>query len=206
MKKIIVLFFLAFFACSKKQRESFDQKAIEKNNEAVQLLSLGIQDSNAFYALKLYDEAIGIDSTYYLAYAHKAQLLCQMGRYQDASMVLEEAIRVRPQFVEGIIVQGFLYEKLKDSNNADDKFNKAIAVLDERIAKGTYSLLNEQLLRAFVNLILDKKIGKQMLDEVISSNPTYSDSTLMRQIFENFDRGQYALDFCGGSIMPGTVQ
>jgi tetratricopeptide (TPR) repeat protein len=174
--------------------------AIDKNNRAVNILNQGFTTQNISEALALYDEAITLDSTYYLAYTHKSLLLCQLERYDEAIRTLDHAIRTKPQYVEGLVNQAMLYEKLGDSVMAAGRLKESLYQLEKRIEVSNVDLFKDEVFRAFIFLLQNPEAGREELKKVLRQHPNHPDSTFYTDLFIHFKKSDYLSHFCDSPL------
>lgn len=73
-----------------------------------------------------FDKCINMDYTYMFAYREKAICLYDLGKYNDAIMVLNKAVTIQNSFDEGYYWLGKCYEKLNRPNDAIDNYKMAL--------------------------------------------------------------------------------
>ncbi|HEX2868469.1 MAG TPA: tetratricopeptide repeat protein [Ignavibacteriales bacterium] len=115
----------------------FNSVSIELNNKALglwqkELLKEKPNSSVAGLVISLLDSAITVDSSYYLAYGNKANILLGYGRTQEAIKTMEKCIKNRPGSVEGIDLLGMMYEFTGDKKEAINKYEQALSFYQER--------------------------------------------------------------------------
>ena len=145
-------------------------------------------------ALSLLNEAIKIDSTYYLAYANKANILSKLKKYEEAIETLDKAVKLRKNYAEGISMQGFLYEKMGMQEKANLKYKKAIKAYMARLNSDfkTEDRVNVQIDIAFMLLFTeDKQTALQVIDTIISHNPENEMATFMKENIKIFNREEF---------------
>ncbi|MEO6869905.1 MAG: hypothetical protein ABI168_09690, partial [Ginsengibacter sp.] len=138
---IYSLFILTTCNCQEK-KTSYNPKAIEFNNKAMEFIKTEKFDSSLIYL----DKAIKIDSTYYIAYGNKCIVYCTLKDFKNALVVTEKEIKAKPDLAEGWTFAGMLNDKLGDTLNALKYYKKSIEIFDERISnpdKQTYLKANK---------------------------------------------------------------
>lgn len=114
-----------------------DPLSVELNNRAMTLWQNELlKDRPDSYTLalviELLDSAITIDSSNYIPYTNKSNVLCNMGHKQEAVAVMEKCIKNKPGFAEGINFLGMLYEALGKKKEAMRNYENALAVFEKR--------------------------------------------------------------------------
>lgn len=115
----------------------FNQVSVEFNNKALSLwqkemLKEKPDSSLAVFVISLLDSAITADSSYYLAYGNKANILLGYGRTLEAIETMEKCIKNSPDMAERIALLGMLYEGNGNKSEAVKNYEKALAVYRKR--------------------------------------------------------------------------
>lgn len=140
MKKLIQLTFLmlVLLSCTKNDKNAgFNPDAVKLNDAAVELGNLHKFDS----ALLVFDQAIALDSAYYLAYGNKAAVYSAMKDYKKALYEVERQVKAKPDFAEGWISAATLSDKTGDTVKAKSYYQKSLDLYEKRItdpAKKSY--------------------------------------------------------------------
>jgi tetratricopeptide (TPR) repeat protein len=173
MKRTIALSLIAIvaFSCIKhEKKESYNSKAVEMNNKAVELL----QESHHDSALILFDKAIELDKTYYLPHAHKVRIYLDKNDVEKALAECETSIKLKPDYAEGYLLAGVLYDLKGETKNALKNYLKSIELYDLKISdpKEKNNIQSNRLNKA-VALVLtgEEKEGRQELSELKSEYP-----------------------------------
>ncbi len=82
--------------------------------------------SNKKKAISYFDSCINKDYTYMFAYREKAIALYDLGKYEDALIVLTRATTVQNNFDEGYYWMGRCYEKLSMNKQAIESYHTAL--------------------------------------------------------------------------------
>ena len=133
MNKLIKFSFLILIlaSCSKNDKNAnFNPDAVKLNDEAVELGNLHKYDS----AIVVFDKAIALDSTYYLAYGNKAAVYSAMKEYKKALFEVERQVKAKPDFAEGWISAATLSDKTGDSIKAKIYYQKSLDLYNQRIS------------------------------------------------------------------------
>jgi tetratricopeptide (TPR) repeat protein len=129
----------AYFMMGRNFREMEDEdRAIASFQKAVDLdpdlidawLMLGeiFSKRTNNLAVRFYDNALSLDSTYVAAYFGKARFLHNKGLLQDAIDEYEKVNRFDPQMVDAYYNAGLAYLEMDSVNRAYKKFNLAVNV------------------------------------------------------------------------------
>lgn len=170
---MLLIFLFTLISCNGQEKKpvgEFDKNAIELNNTAIKLSTEQKCDS----ALVLLDKAIEIDPNNYLFHSNKANIYCQLKKFQEASSEVDKAIKIKPDLAEGWTIGGMLFDIQGDSVKAKEYYQKSIEIFDKRILdpeKKKFILAN-RLGRA-VSLILSGKEqeGRSELKKIKKENP-----------------------------------
>ena len=183
----------------------FNPRAIKLNNKAIELYSyvggepVSMHDSLMLdSALVLLNNAIKLDAQYYLAYANKAMILASYKLYTQAIETLNYIIKIRPNYVEGIANQGFLYEKMGDLTKANEKYKEAIEAYLKRL-NDPYKIMDGVAVQAdiaFMLLFVDgKDKALQLIDTIIARNPDNKTAKFMKGNITAFNREDFISNF-----------
>lgn len=126
----------------KNAKIKYNADAIKLNNKSIKLYNevwslISKQDTvELFKAIDYLDQAIKLDSNYYIAYANKSKILVHIERYDEALNVLDKIIELRTDFaVFGYIDQAEILKKnMQRNNEAKDKYKKAIEICENKIS------------------------------------------------------------------------
>lgn len=195
MHKLIPLILLVtmLISCSeKKNRETYDLKAIELNNKGAEYLKQAENDS----ALLFFDKAIRTDSSYYLPHANKTGIYIGSKEFGKALSESELAIKKKPDYVEGWIMTGLLLEKQGDSLKAANYFQKSVDLYDLLIQdpEKKEQIVKNKINRAFALIIQGKDLeAKKELNKLKAENP----DNLMIEQFLNMNKKEFTNQLFG---------
>src|ERR1700733_3430849 len=86
--------------------------ATELNNKAINLSSKNMGDIDSIKkSLKLLDDAILIDSTYFNAYVNKISLLCTLGSYDELLTTMNRLIKLKGNNPQLSSSEAYILEK-----------------------------------------------------------------------------------------------
>lgn len=156
MKYLIyfIVSILALAGCKSnvKEHQEYNPEAVELNNRAIELSLSSKKDS----ALILYDQAIALDSTYYLPHSNKIGIYVSKKEYEKAISEIEMVLKLKPDLAEGWFFAGLLYEHQRNDEKAFAYYTKSIQVFTERIndpsksAEIVANKLNRALSKKFI--------------------------------------------------------
>lgn len=176
MKRLIFLSLMGIFiwSCSQPgKKDVYNPQSIELNNKAVKLLQNKSLDS----ALVLFDQAIALDSTYYLAHSNKVGIFMVKKEPEKALAEIETAIRLKPDLAEGWVSAGMFHEGMGDSLTAQAYFKKSVELFDQRILnpEKAEQVFGNKVNRAVSLILLGKEMeGKEELSKLKAENPDNS--------------------------------
>jgi tetratricopeptide (TPR) repeat protein len=114
----IILLMLVFFSCNNK----YDREKAKKFNNMAMEIAKSMDKESSSKAIEYLDKAIQLDSTYYLAYWNKVNILSDCGKYSEALKLL---FKIEPQMDLGAtFLKAELYRKLKDTLEAKKLYTK----------------------------------------------------------------------------------
>lgn len=173
MKQLIFLSLMGIFiwSCSQPgKKDIYNPQAIELNNKAVKLLQNGNYDS----ALVLFDQAIALDSTYYVAHTNKVGIFMVKKEPRKALAEIETAIKLKPDAAGGWELAGMFHDGMGDSIAAQSCYKKSIELIDQQIsksenAKQTFAFREN---RSVLLILLGQEMeGKEELHRLKIENP-----------------------------------
>lgn len=201
------MIFLLFFGCSlKKELEQKiehkpDSIAVAFNSKAVNYLSkvIDVDDSlwNSYYdsSLVYLCKAIELDSLYLNAYTNKAQVLVKIGLLTEALETLSKAEKIRPNFAEVIMGQGFIFEKMGDLKEAQKKYKEALQAYSSRLEIDSLKD-NTKMDIAFLYIFLeDKRRAIDEIHDLILSDPKNKMYYEFEDMIEGFDREKFIKEY-----------
>lgn len=77
-------------------------------------------------AISFFDQCLAMDYTFMFGYREKAIALFDLGKYNDAIMVLDKAVTLQNNFDEGYYWRGRCFEKLNKSAEAIEEYRTAL--------------------------------------------------------------------------------
>lgn len=174
------------------KQAKFSAEVIKLNEQATLLVNMGDETSYQ-EAIKLLDEAIQKDTTYYLAYSNKAAILSMLGKHNEAISIYKHIVtNIKPDYPEGFSMLGMLYDKIDEKSIAKEYYEKAIQKYSERIKKNEDVL--DMVNKAHLNYILDKQKGLNEIDSLIKVYPNnYELPMYKKYMFLDYNH-QKALD------------
>jgi tetratricopeptide (TPR) repeat protein len=183
-----------------KKQKKINPQAIKLSNKAVELFSYArtklLAEKKILFdsTLKLLDRAIQIDSAYYLAYANKANVFIAQKKYKKAIKVLKKSVKVRENYAEGLMLQGFLYEKINMLDKANSTYIEAIEAYKARLDTTfkTKNRVNIQIDIAFMFMLIEgKQKALQFIDQIILRNPENEMALFMKENIKIFNREEF---------------
>lgn len=173
MKRIITLCLIATVAISctgQEKKENYNSSAVEMNNKAVELMQSFKNDS----ALILFDKAIELDKTYYKPHANKVGIYLNRNDLNKALTECKTSLDLKPDYAEGWVLAGMLYDLKGETNNALKYYQKSIDLFDKRISDPDKkdNIKSNRLNRAMSLVLVGKdKEGKQEMSQLKSEYP-----------------------------------
>lgn len=177
-----------------------DSTAILKNNKAVDiyLKSNGNIDSLR-KAIDLLDEALNIDPNYAIAYTNKAQYLSVLGEYDEVMVVIDQALKVRPDDPQLHFIKGVFYEKENLKKQAKKSFEEAILSYDKAIDSNPkdFNLLANQ---AFIRVFTEDSISaieslEALKDKQSKDSKEYKELDSLINLILDINREEYIKNF-----------
>jgi tetratricopeptide (TPR) repeat protein len=169
-----------------EEKVRFSAEVIKLNEQAILLINER-NETSYLKAIKILDKAIGLDTTYHMAYAHKADVLSKLGKYYEAIDLYKHIVEnIKPDYLEIYPALGIHYEKIGKDSIAREFYEKAIHKYSERINKngGIIDMVN----RAHIIYILDKEKGLKEIDSLIKIYPTHMELQMYKEyMFLGYD-------------------
>jgi tetratricopeptide (TPR) repeat protein len=91
-------------------------------------------------AAEVYQKRLLLDSAAIGAYINYAQCMMQLDRFENAVTALKTAISRNPKVPSAYVTLGFCYVQMKDMDNGEDEFRKAIKIIDTAETKYKFEL------------------------------------------------------------------
>jgi tetratricopeptide (TPR) repeat protein len=192
MKNTILFLLMIVVILCRAQQSTFNLKAIELNNKAVNLIAKSFGDDTPLNnALLILDQAIKIDSSYYVAYQSKATVLCKLKKYESAIKTLDKVIQLHKNVAEVFSTQGFILEKIGRKKEAIAKYKSASNEYD-RLIKKYPNKVEYQINKAFLLVFIDnKETAQKSIKEIIKKYPENKNAKAILFMLNSFDRKQY---------------
>lgn len=164
--------------------------AVRKNNEAIELMKFHWPDSDSIRkAIRLFDEAIRIDSSYGLAYTNKIQHLLYLGEKEKAlevSLQIEHLEKDNPEYY---VHRGMLLEVNGRTEEAQQSYAKAIPLQEKRFRKEKE--LGALMNYAFALYIKDGKertleeVAGDLAEEVLAEDKDHSVRDMFKALYRD---------------------
>ncbi len=162
---------IILIACtSQTNKYEYNPKAVKLNNKGGEFYQQGDYDS----AIAYYNQAIELDSNYYLPHFNKVTIFLARKEYKNALKESELVNNKKPDLAEGWTFTGMIYDFLGDSLNAKSYYKHSIEIYDKRIinSNNKQSIEANKLNRAFSLILLGKENeGKAEFKSLKSENP-----------------------------------
>jgi len=133
MKYTFILLAFFLFACDtnilpEEEPTTTDPviRARELNDSAIDLFAKDQRYGDN--ALKIFDDAVALDSTYDKPYINRIAVLMQLRRFAEASQASETLRKMRATDADLLVLTGVLFRLDGDSANSIEYFNSAIPV------------------------------------------------------------------------------
>lgn len=198
---LIMLSTVLFTCIPQQEKKDYKNKsAIAINNNAMDLYAASrFSDSNStkdlHLAVLMLDSAIAMDKQYHQAYLNKASVLFALHSYEEGLKTLKAVVQLRPNLVEAISIQGFVYEKLGKYETAKEYYRKAISTYDGLIQENTNNV-SAKTNRSFILLLLEGRDSAIYdINRVLEQHPNDSTIRMVQQFIVNFDRNSFINSF-----------
>ena len=206
MKKICNVFLLInLFACNaqnkKIEKPTYKAEAVKLNNLAMDIYSRNLENKDSIRtSINLLSRAIKINSTYYLAYSNKADLLCDLGNYSQADSLLDTILTINPHLVTVKTLKAFILEKSGHLPEATILYNKVLTDYTQKL-KTDSTNVSLMLNRAFIYFFTDGyEKGIKEYNVISSRYPDNKQVMNMKESFISFERKKYIDDLWADNI------
>lgn len=167
----VILYVLAFlfFACGgSDQRDDL----FHPDAQSLQVEALKVYHRKPDSALSILDKAIQMDPSFYLAYNTKAMVLIKQQRFEQAIAELYKSLRWRDDQAEVFLQLGMLNDLISAPERANDAYEQAIALFENRLSVTSEYRTQDQSNRA-ISLIMRGEVdkGNQLLDDLAIEHP-----------------------------------
>lgn len=170
MRFSILLLIIGLNGCGQQpinNRDSINPEA-KKFNDSASSIIMHTQDYDK--AIDLLDQAIKIDSNYYLAFSNKVTFQLALNQIDKALLTAKNLNRIKPSSPDYFVSVGLIYDKIGDTVSSQKYFKKAVVFYDKIVdtinkANKNYDML---LFNKAVNLkfIGKEKEGNEILKEL----------------------------------------
>ena len=176
MKRILKLLMLIFFIPGVINAQ-IDSKAIKINNEAYELLSQGKYNE----AIVGFNNAIKIDSNYYMAYQNRAYVYSVLKNDSFAIKDYKQAIKLNPDIADMYYSLANIYQK---QNSSEQAYNNYTLAINTAVKNNDKSNLYIYYFNRGNNLLESEKYKESIADYDLTekANPNYNDLYLNRGI------------------------
>jgi tetratricopeptide (TPR) repeat protein len=195
---LISTLFFTSNCLSQLTNNDYNGEAIELSNEAIKIsFDAGFKpkseaEDDFNFAITLLEEAIKIDSNYVYAYLNKASVLIKLNRFNDAILEVEKAKQIKHDFVEAITFQGFIFERMNNVKKANQRYEEAISIYEERINSQSEGSISDKSNLSFLLLFTEGKDAAMVkIQEFIKANPENELLLNMEQVIISFDRKSF---------------
>ncbi len=195
MKKIIFLLVALSMSCKpdNKKTKEFDSVAVSINDDAMQKYQdyiLGYRHDEEVLDTVLLElnRAIDIDSSNYVFYTNKANVLSLLNKHTRAIKALEKIAEIKPNFAENLTSLGLLNEHIGLDSIAQSWYSRAIKAYDKRIEDDLY-VVNSKINRAYLLFFTEgKEQALKAFEAVKLEYPNSEEVLYMESLFTEFDR------------------
>jgi tetratricopeptide (TPR) repeat protein len=169
-------------SCNSKTEENYDKEAIVLNNRATEIMI-----SNPDSALILLNKATDIDETYYVAHINKVNIYISNGNLDQAINSAKKGVKAKPDLSEAVTFLGMLFDFTGQTDKADEQYQKAIELYDNRLKTSDKDKQANRLNRAQTLLLLGNVTeGQKEVQQLLIENP--DDFTIQMLVDFNKDR------------------
>ena len=145
-------------------------KAQQLNDEAVtKYIKYGSSPDSIKAALRLLQQAVTADSSYYSAWTNKLDFECQAGLYESALKTTDRMVHLFPAEVNVLFLNGVLQFKTGHNKAAVAVFNKLLKIYDAMPAdkESADNLKTIQINKGIALIMVDrKKEGEDILTKL----------------------------------------
>lgn len=158
--------------------------AVEQNSAALDAMRAGDLET----ALERANAAVGDDPDFREAWCNKANILGQLGRFDEAAAILENVTRRWPEFAQALVFQGIYLERLGRTNAADACYNRAADLFAAETENENAPPEIIMCLAVAEFLARGKVAGLRVINELLNTFPNYTAAHLVRRRIAEGDR------------------
>ncbi len=171
---------------ARPERE-YDADAVALCDDA----SYEMMNFNYDAALPLLDEAIELDSSYYVAYSNKATILAANQQYDQAAEALRKVIHLQPHNAQAYTGYGAVLMRLDRRDEAEEQFRLAIAAFNAQLEddpENSWTIMNRAVP---VFLLGKKKLAIRELDRIAAKGEQDGTATIAAGLRDQLKSGKY---------------
>ena len=148
------------------KRRHHESMAKELNNKAEEML-----DSDPDSALTLLDSALKFNPDDYILYFNLGHVYISKKEYVKTIDIYKQMLIKKPDFTQGIIFLGMLYEKTGKPDTAKLQYQRAIDICNIHIKNSDNGQNQDKIHRIFALYLLDSATARPQLENLIKENP-----------------------------------
>jgi len=127
--KISVLLLIAFSSCA--QTKNGNEKAIELNEAAMQLMRFKQSEDSCKKALALLNKATILYPDYYLGHSNKLVFFSALKDFNSAAKTSDTLLKLRPNANDVYLMSGMLNTVIGDTLKAGKLFSKSLQICNQ---------------------------------------------------------------------------
>ena len=134
MKYLLILIItnIAFVHCDAQFTHVPDPKAKQINDKAINTyIRYNKNHDSVVSVIHMLDQALNIDSSYFIAWTNKLGFECQLKQYDNALNTVKRIAIIFPAETDIVFFSGILELKTGHNDEATATFNKLITIYDE---------------------------------------------------------------------------
>ena len=138
-------------------------------------------------AVNLMEKAIVLDVNNINVYNNLSRLYFKLGRFDEAIKTLDKLLLADSSYVQAIVSQGFIYEKIGSNQTAIEKYDYVLTYYNQNIVND----FNVDINRLFLMLLLDEIENVSLELERIKRQYPEQNIDFFELQFQNFDRKKF---------------
>lgn len=197
-KQVLIFYFLVLFSASGKvqNKNSVNINEVKSeanffNNEALKTSRLTCNKDSLEKSIKIFEQAIKLDNSVAIFYSNESEILCDLGKFQEAIKVLDRYLYNFQVNFTMELFKGYIFEKIGNIDSANAYYSEVMKHYDQQIEVNPNNipiLTSRAFLFFFTKGVKEAKTEFNRIAKKFPNDPTVK---FLREEFDSFDRKTY---------------